>query len=162
MFQRSTLTLLASTVLFLNQSTAIMCSPVTPEMRSNAEKAIQTCEQTYKNTQQLKARFDKVKKPTIFSSKKAKMIYQNLPLNKKTFEMQMAEFSNFTNEKIKIRGETTVEKLRDSVIAYSSNCARFATGLAGFVEWATTGKGPEGFDRTYQWWQDETRKTMPQ
>lgn len=79
---------------------------------------------------------------------------------KKAFDIQFTTFTQFINEKIKLRTAKTVNSLRDGVAAYSSNCSRFSSGIAGFVEWATTGQGPAGFEKIYQEWQDEARDKL--
>lgn len=133
---------------------------VTPEMKAGAETVIKSCETSYNNTKNLITRFDQVKKPSFLSSSKTKKIYKDLPVSKKAFSMRMEEFSRFTNEKINIRAEKSPEKLRDLIAAYSSNCSRFSAGLAGFVEWATTGEGPTGFSVTYNDWKIEAQKEL--
>lgn len=135
-------------------------APITPEMKAGLETVIKSCESAYNNTKNLITRFDQVKKPSLFSSLKTKKIYKELPVNKKAFTMRMEEFSRLTNEKINLRLEKSPEKLRDKVAAYSSNCSRFSAGLAGFVEWATTGEGPAGFSVTYNDWKNEALKEM--
>lgn len=152
---------IASALLFSASSISLQASDaITPEMRKNAEAAIQSCENTYQNTKQLRSKFDKVKKPGPFSSKKTKDAYKNLTVNKKAFDIQFSEFTRFTNEKINIRTAKSISELRDKVAAYSSNCSRFAAGIAGFVEWATTGEGPTGYATIYQDWQNDARKQM--
>tara|TARA_R110002095_G_scaffold98842_3_gene86836 strand:+ start:2874 stop:3341 length:468 start_codon:yes stop_codon:yes gene_type:complete len=131
---------------------------ITPAMRAKAETAIRACEKSYQNTKDERKRFSKVKKPFLFASTKKKIAYKNLALNLKTFDINFAEFTRFTNSKIQVRTAKTPSQLRDEVTAYSSNCSRFASGLAGFVQWATTGKGPAGFDKIYQEWQKEAAK----
>ena len=145
------------TVFLLSSSMLIAASEITPAMRNNAEKVIKSCEKTYQNVKNLRARFDKVKKPTIFTSRKKKDLYKNLEVNKKVYDLRFAEFANFTNGKIQIRTAKRTKELRDAVSAYSSNCARFAAGIEGFVEWATTGKESKGFEIIYKSWQDEAR-----
>lgn len=144
----------------MNHSSLMASAPIPPEMKVNAEKAIQSCEQTYQNVVKQGARFDSVKKPTLLSSTKTKEAYKNLEVNKAAYNLRMAEFTQFTNDKIKIRTAKSLNDLRDQVAAYSSNCARFASGLAGFVEWAVTGQGPAGFEGIYKDWQNEARAKM--
>ena len=132
---------------------------ITAEMRANAEKAIQSCEQSYKNTKEQRDRFSSIKKPSLFSSATIKKAYKDKEVNTKAFDINFAEFTRFSNEKIGVRTANTVPKLRDAIAAYSSNCSRFSAGISNFVEWAVTGTAREkGFERTYQDWQNEARK----
>lgn len=151
--------LMALSLIFLATSISLQANDiVTQEMKNGTENVIKSCEQSYQNTKALRNKFDEVKKPGPFSSSKTKTAYKNLAINKKAFDIQFAEFTKFTNEKIKLRTAKTVSKLRDDVAAYSSNCSRFSSGIAGFVKWATTGQGPAGFEKIYQGWQDEAIK----
>lgn len=76
---------------------SLEASPViTPEMKKKAEIAIQSCEKSYQNTKQLRAKFDQIKKPGLFSSQKKKDAYKNLEVNKKIFDTRFSEFTRFT------------------------------------------------------------------
>jgi len=130
-------------------------APPTAEMRATAEKSIKTCEQIYANVKNLSSRFDQVKKPSMIAPEKQKNAYYNLAITRKVFEIRLAEFSTFTNDKIKIRNAPTVRKLQEEIAAYSSNCTRFAAGLERFVEWATTGNG---YEVSFQDWVNEVRR----
>lgn len=150
---------IALNLLFLCSSISTRASDIiTQEMKNGVEKVIKSCEQSYLNTKALRNKFDRVKKPGPFSSSRIKTAYKNLTINKKAFDIQFSEFTKFTNEKIKLRTAKTASKLRDDAAAYSSNCSRFSSGIAGFVEWSTTGQGPNGFEKIYQRWQDEASK----
>ena len=127
-------------------------------LRKNAEKNIQTCEQSYNNVKVLKGRLDQIKKPGIFASMALKNAYANRVLYKKTFDSRFEQFTTFTNDKIKIRTASDFTKLRDEIAAYTSNCGRFSSGLVGFIDWATTGKAAAGYERIYQNWVDEVKK----
>lgn len=147
--------ILHSLLLTFAMTVPLSASAITPEMRSNAEKVIEACETSYQNVLALRKKFDEIKKPSLLSSAKTKKIYKEMPLNKKVFEKRFEEFTNFTNEKIQIRTAKTPSQLRDLTAAYSSNCARFSSGLAGFVEWATTGEGKSSFSAIYNDWKKE-------
>src|SRR5690606_22732222 len=103
---------------------------ITPEMRSSAEQAIQSCEKSYQNTKDQRIRLSNLKKPNLLSPKKQKDLYKNKDLNLKAFDIQFAEFTQFTNEKIGVRTAQTIPKLQEAIAAYSSNCARFSAGIA--------------------------------
>jgi hypothetical protein len=142
-------------------SSVITPPAITPEMKKNAETAIKYCERAYENTKKLRNKFDQLKKPGSFSSQKKKDTYENLNVNKRAFDIQLSEFTRFTNnEKINIRTAKSVSKLRDKVVAYSSNCSRFASGLEGFVKWATNKEGPAGYESIYKDWQNDARKQL--
>lgn len=126
-------------------------------LRKNAEKNIQSCEQSYRNTEALKSRLTQMKKPSIFASKFLKEAYANRDLYIKVFNSRFEQFTTFTNDKVKIRTGTEYSKLQEEIAAYTSNCARFAAGLVGFVDWATTGKAAEGYARVYQNFVDEVK-----
>lgn len=153
---------IASTFLLPASSMALeMSSAITSDMKANAEKAIKSCEQSYQNTKKLRNKFDDVKKPGLLSSQKKEVAYKNLEANRKAFDLQFSDFTRFTNEKINIRTAKALSDLRDKVAAYSSNCSRFASGLAGFVEWATTGEASSaGFAKLYKGWQNEAREHL--
>lgn len=127
-------------------------------LRKNAEKNIQSCEQSYQNVKALKSRLDQIKKPGVFASKALKNAYTHRDIYKKTFESRFAEFTQFTNDKIKIRTAPDFTKLQDEIAAHTSNCGRFSSGLFGFIDWATTGKAPSGFEKIYQNWVNEVSK----
>ena len=145
-------------VMLLSSPLLAGAEEITKEMRLKAEEVIQNCEKSYQNVKDQKKRFKKIKKPSRSASKQKKAIYKDKALNIKTFEIQFAEFSHFTNEKISIRTAKTPAKLRDQIAAYSSNCARFSAGLSNFVEWAVTGTAErEGYETIYKDWQDDAR-----
>lgn len=151
--------LIAVLILMTLSSPLLAEGEVTPEMRANAEKAIKSCEESYKNTKDQRIRFNNIKKPSLFSSSKTKKIYKEKDLNLKTFDIQFSDFTRFTNEKIGLRTEKTPSKLRDAVAAYSSNCSRFAAGISNFAEWAVTGTAREkGFEIIYADWRADAQK----
>lgn len=113
---------------------------VTLEMRKKSEEVISSCEKNYQNTKEQGKRLDNIKKSNFLSSKKSKEAYKNKEAYKAVFNLRLAEFTKFTNDKIKIRAAKEASKFRDEVNAYSSNCSRFAGGLVEFVDWAITGK----------------------
>lgn len=125
-----------------------------PEMKEKAKKAISICEKSYEyvKRQGQRLKIGNLKKPIFLISKSAKEAYdQKVKLREKyqkVFKLRFSEFSEFTNEKIKIRVEKDASKLQDSVTAYSSNCARFSKGLVQFVDWAVSGKSVDKVTET--------------
>lgn len=149
-----TMAIFLSGLFFLNNTFA---NTEVETLRRNSEKNIQSCEQSYRNTQALKNRLTQMKKPGILASKFTKNAYANRDLYIKVFDSRFEQFRTFTNDKIKIRTASEFSKLQEEVAAYTSNCARFAAGLVGFIDWATTGKAPAGYERIYQNWVDEVK-----
>jgi hypothetical protein len=143
----------------LSYSTLTSAADITPAMKAKAEEAIKSCEKTYLNVKIQGQRFDTMKKPSLVASKTAKEAYKNKELYKQVFNQRFAEFATFTNDKIKVRTAPTVQKLQEEVAAYSSNCSRFAAGLANFVEWAVTGTSKEkGYEVIFKDWVKEANK----
>lgn len=152
--------LIVSSAYALNGLTATASTQVTPELKAKVEASIKSCEQSYENTTNLKARFDKIKKPGLIASSKAKLAYKNLDLNKATFDSLLQDFTKFTNSKVELRVISDPHDLQSKLIAYTNTCARNAAGLAGFVEWAVTGEGKTALEASYKIWQNETREQM--
>jgi hypothetical protein len=142
------------TLLLISASFSLFYSPsvnaedISPAMKINAEEAIASCEKTYQNVKVQGQRIDNIKKPSLFGSKASKNAYKEKEKYKKVFNLRFAEFTKFSNEKIKIRTAKNPSELRDLVAAYSSNCARFAGGLVEFVEWAVTEKSTDKISET--------------
>lgn len=144
--------------------------PPSPAVKEAAEQTIKACEAKYMTVKALKEKLSKgldekmkaLKKPAMISLPKAKQEYntkvEEIALMKKAFDENFNDFSRFTNEKIKIRTAKTNRELKDIIEPYSSNCSRFADGLAGFVDWALTGTGPKGFDTIYRDWLAHAKK----
>ena len=96
--------LLVLSLIFIATSIPLQANDVvTQEMKNGIENVIKSCEQSYQNTKALRSKFDEVKKPGRFSSTKTKTAYKNLAINKKAYDIQFAEFTKFTSEKIKLR-----------------------------------------------------------
>lgn len=126
--------------------------PVTAEMKTGLEKIIKDCETKYQSVKNSRSKIVDLKKPSFWSSSKVKDAYKNKDLHLKTFDKQMVDFTRLVNEKINLRTATSAEKLQDLSQPYSSNCSRFATGIAGFTQWATTGIAPTGYESIYKDW----------
>jgi hypothetical protein len=136
--------------LSLGISASLFASAITPEMRSNANTALSNCKASYGKVIDSKTRIAQIKGPSPQ--------FNNLAWSLGAFAIQFAEFRRFfDNESEKINKATTAEALRDLVAAYTSNCSRFSSGLLGFADWAITGKGPSGFDKIYEGWQNEAK-----
>ncbi|OJX11367.1 MAG: hypothetical protein BGO77_06715 [Caedibacter sp. 37-49] len=131
-----------------------LSTTISPEMRKQSEEAIANCEKVYQHVKEQGKQFDNIKKPSLFSSEKLKKAYQG----KKVFNLRFAEFTKFTNEKIKIRTVRTPSDLRDAVAAYSSNCTRFSDGLTKFVDWVIKGKPIDKISETiFKDWMKEAK-----
>lgn len=163
-----------------------MAAP-TPEAKAAVEKTIKVCEAKYMQVKALGAKLNIVKpdlnklgikKPGMLSLPKAKREYeakvrevmgayeakaQEMILLKKAFDLNFNEFTQFTNEKIRIRSAKTVRAMSEANNEYSSNCTRFAEGLTGFVDWALTGKGQAGKRgqdiAIYKYWVEDAKKS---
>lgn len=139
---------------FLN----INASSVTNEVKKGTENIIKDCETKYQSVKNSRNKIVNLKKPSLWASSKVKDAYKNKDINLKTFDIQMVDFNRLVNEKIGLRTATTAEKLKDLSQSYSSNCSRFATGIAGFVQWATTGVAPIGYENIYKDWVEDVLK----
>ncbi len=134
-------------------------TPPSKEMMKQAEEPIRNCEARYQDLKALGQTLDKISIPSIKDAPNALKAYKNKTLYKKTFDQQFGEFANFTSSKAKIRNAKSIEKLRDEVAAYNSNCVRFADGISKFVEWAKSGGTKnKDFELIFNAWVKEAQK----
>jgi hypothetical protein len=123
---------------------------ITPSLKADRDMAIQACEKQYADVKKLKERFASVNKPGSKASSEEKNRYKNLDLYKRFFDGQFGQFSEFTNDKIKLRTMTDPKKLAAAVAEYTRNCRLYSEFQTGFIDWATVGKAPKGMDVIYQ------------
>ncbi len=136
----------------------INAAPVSNEMKKGTENIIKDCEIKYQSVKNSRNKIVDLKKPALWASSKLKDAYKNKDLHLKTFDRQMVDFNRLVNEKIALRTAISAEKLQDLSQPYSSNCSRFATGIAGFAQWASTGIAPAGYESIYKDWVKDVLK----
>jgi len=132
---------------------ALIATPITPEMKSDALRTIKNCYANYQIVKTSGIQLTKIKKPPNNASALDNFFYKNRKISKKAFEINFDEFKIFyKNEAKKINQAATAEALRGLMLEYSSNCLRFSQGLLNFVRWSTTGAGEKLYGRIFNEW----------